>query len=140
MTGFPVPRTTYTLEFEEADYAGLEIRVSGATLDELFELDEAGERIAAAVGIDAVRQAVGARNALFVRKVIGWNLEEDKVPVPCTVEALGSFEAPFVNRLISTWRRAASGVSAPLVQRSSDGELSPVESTLTEIPSESLAS
>jgi hypothetical protein len=143
MTGFRAPRTTYRLEFDQPDFADLVIKVRGTTLDELFELDEAQEAIVEARGIEDVRTALRHRNSLFVDKVTEWNLEDDDgASVPCTVDALGSLEAPFVTATFNAWRRVASGaVPAPLDRPSAGGEPSPeVESTLLAIPSESLAS
>lgn len=141
MTGFQVPRTTYKLVFDDDAYAGLEIKVRGTTLDELFALDEATEALNTAKTLDEGVAAIRARNGLFVEKVIGWNLEEDGQPVPVSVEALGTFESAFTTLIVATWRRAAAGVvPAPLVQPSTDGDLSQVESTLMAIPTESLAS
>ena len=139
MSGFQAPRTTYKLVFDEPEYAGLEIKVRGTTLDELFELDEVIEAISTAADLKGVRDGVRARNALFVDKVTSWNVEDDGVPVECTVDALGAFEAPFVNRIVNQWRRAANGVvPAPLDGGSTSGD--EVESALMAIPSESLAS
>lgn len=140
MTGFEVPRTTYRLQFDDPAYADLDVHMAGMTLQELLDLDDAQAAVSQAPGLAEFREALTVRNGLFVRKVIDWNLEEGHEPVPCTVEALFGFESEFVNRMIGAWRRAVIGVPAPLDKPSSGGEISPVESTLTEIPSESLAS
>jgi hypothetical protein len=142
MSGFQLPRTSYKLVFDAPDYAGLEIKVRGITLDELCELDEADEAVSVARGARPVWEAIRARNALFVDKITSWNLEDNGNTVPCTVEELGRIEASFVKRMIDTWRDAAAGVvPAPLGGGSTSGTTSPeMEATLMNIPAESLAS
>lgn len=142
MSGFQVPRTTYKLVFDEEDYAGLVIRVRGTTLDELFEMDDAQDAINDATTTQAGRAAIRARDALFVDKVIEWNIEDNGAPVPCTVESLSAtLEAPFRRHVVETWRRAAAGVvAAPLVDSSTSGESTELDQTLMNIPAESLAS
>lgn len=140
MTGFQLPRTTYTLQFDEPEYADLVIHVHGITLDELFELDEAQEAIIAAQGVEEVRKAILRRNTLFVGKIADWNVEDDGAPVPCTVDVLGSFEAPFVTGMFNAWRRAAAGVVPAPLDRPSHSGSEETEDALLGIPVESLAS
>lgn len=136
--GFDVSKThkSYVLEFDDPDYEGLEIRMRGLTLNELFEFDRLEEACAATpTDIAATEKAVRLRNELFAHKVIDWNLEEGGVAAPFTAEWLGTQDPGFVGRMLMAWRNAVAGVSSPLDGSSTSGNLSLVE----QIPMETLS-
>jgi hypothetical protein len=86
----------------------------------------------------------GSRQAtfeLFMDRLVGWNLGRGRAPVPPRVEAVEDEDDDMVIAITNKWTEAVLGVPAPLESGdSSSGETSAVESVLTEIPSESLAS
>lgn len=122
----------YKLTFDETtDWPGLEVQVRTLTMGQLVSV-WSGEG-----GGTSVRTF-----ELFMDRLVGWNLEDEKTgePVPVTREAVEAEDDDMVNAIVKKWTDAVLGVAAPLGAGSSSGETSAVESVLTEIPSESLAS
>ena len=106
MGGFVPPRTTYLLVFAEPEFAGLEIRVGGMTLDELL-----------------TSMTLQARYELLAERLISWNLtEEDGTDIPATMAGMGTLDPGFVNKISGAWIRAVSGVAAPLESGSTSGD------------------
>lgn len=137
---YVVRRTVYKLVFPDSDYEGLEIRVRAMSM---------GERLHAAFDLgfeqgDSPQVRKDKQHELhqmFVDHLVDWNLtEEDDTPIPTTMEGLLSLEPEFLGTLVGVWQVGRAAIPAPLEQNSTGGDLSPVESTLTGIPSESLAS
>lgn len=137
--GFEVPRTVYRLEWDDEAYTGLVVRVQAMTIAEvlvgfaaLWDLD----------GLDQEqrKERLREQHQLFVDHVVDWNLHDNGVPVPVTVDALRSMEGRFVGSMISAWLRNTTGVSRPLVDDSTSGDQSAVESIPMETLQESLAS
>lgn len=120
----------YKLTFDETtDYPGLEVQVRTMTMGQLVSV-WSGEIGTSARTFD-----------LFMDRLVSWNLEtEDGQPVPVTREAVEAEDDDMVNAVIKRWTDAVLGVPAPLGGDSSSGGTSAVESVLTEIPSQSLAS
>jgi uncharacterized protein YggL (DUF469 family) len=135
-----VPRTVYRLEFTEPEYEGMIVRVRKMSMAEAIRasFDLAWQP---ADDMAARRAKQHETFEMFIDHVLDWNLtEEDGTAVPQTVEGLLSLEPEFIGLLVGVWQAGRRAIAAPLEQNSSGGELSPVESTLTEIPFENLAS
>lgn len=121
----------YNLVFgDDTEYAGLEVQVRTLTMGQLL-------RVWAKEGSDGT-----GTFDLFVQRLVGWNLEDENTgdPIPVTREAVEDQDDDLINAIIKKWTTAVFGVSAPLESGSDSGVISPVESMLTEIPSQSLAS
>lgn len=119
----------YRLVFgEDTDYPGLEVQVRTLSMGQLISVwTSEGSSV--------------ATYELFVDRLVSWNLEDEAgVPVPTTREAIEAEDDDMVNAIIARWIAEVRGVPAPLESGSGSGALSAVESTLTEIPSQSLAS
>jgi hypothetical protein len=120
----------YHLVFDAStEYPGLEADVRTLSMGQLL----------------AVWTKDGANSAntfdLFMERFVGWNLEDETgAPVPTTREAVLKEDDDLVQAIIKRWTAEVLGVPAPLGSGSGSGETSPVESLLTEVPSESLAS
>jgi hypothetical protein len=129
--GFKRNPKIYNLVFDETtDYPGLEVQVRTLTMGQLVSV-WSGEG-----GGTSVKTF-----ELFMDRLVGWNLEtEDGQPVPATREAVEGEDDDMVNAIVKKWTDAVLGVPAPLGADSSSGVTSAVESVLTEIPSQSLAS
>jgi hypothetical protein len=129
--GYKRNRKIYNLVFDETtDWPGLEVQVRTLTMGQLVSVwsgDGGGTSV--------------KTFELFMDRLVGWNLEtEDGQPVPATREAVEGEDDDMVNAIVKKWTAAVLGVGAPLDGDSSSGETSAVESVLTEIPSQSLAS
>lgn len=128
--------TLYKLVFDETtDDPGLEVTLRSMSIKRLNELNEQrSEDDTDGMVFDRLCSTIAAQ-------LVSWNREdEDGQPMPPTLESLEEEEPKLVHAIIAKWNEAMVGVPAPLESDSPSGELSPVESILTEIPSESLAS
>lgn len=128
--------TLYKLIFDETtDYPDFEITLRSLSIKEQRQLratDNEGETEADVV----VRMC-----SLISKQAVSWNREdEDGAPLPLTLESLEDEEPKLIIAITDKWSGAIAGVPAPLESGSPSGEISPVESMLTEIPSQSLAS
>lgn len=142
MSGYKVKRTVYKLSFTDDEYDGIVVRVRAMSMGDrihvAFDLPWAPEDT-----VDERRAKQRELHEMFVDHLVEWNLEEEDAedtPVPQTIEGLLSLEAEFIGLLVGVWQAGRAAVPGPLGPSSSGGELSPVESTLTEIPFENLAS
>jgi hypothetical protein len=137
---FTVQRTVYRLEFDDEAHAGMVVRVRRMTLGEALHVSVAlgwEDDDTWAVKVAKQREL----HELFVDHLVEWNLtEEDDRPVPTTLDGLHSLEGDLVGLMVGAWQagRTPGAVPAPLDETSTDGGSE--GSTLTEIPSESLAS
>lgn len=128
--------TLYKLTFgEDTDDPGFEITVRGLTIKQRRD-------IAAQVSEDETELDSVARICqMIARQGVSWNREDERgAPLPLTAESLEDEEPGLILAISFKWQQALAGVPAPLESDSPSGEISPVESMLTEIPSESLAS
>lgn len=124
--GFTPKFTIYRLEFEDADLAGLEVRMRAAKLGLLFGVGEAasiqdraknGEEL---TGADA--DVITEKFEQLADHLVSWNVEdEDGVPVPATLAGLKTLEMPLVMRIFVEWQSAMKGVTPPLSSGSSNG-------------------
>lgn len=128
--GFKRNPKIYNLVFDETtSWPGLEVQVRTLTMGQLVSV-WSGEGGTSAKTFD-----------LFMSRLVGWNLEdEDGNPVPVTREAVEAEDDDMVVAIQKRWTDAVLGVPAPLGGDSNSGGPSAVESVLTEIPSQSLAS
>lgn len=123
----------YNLVFDEStEYPGLEVQVRTLSM---------GQFLSVLTG-DGGAGAPGRTFDLFVERLVGWNLEDEETgePVPVTREAIEDEDDDLINAITKRWAFEVLGVSAPLESGSDSGGISPAESLLTEVPSESLAS
>jgi hypothetical protein len=128
--------TLYKLVFDETtDFPGFEITLRSLTIKEQRQLGtEAGENETEA---DIVQRMC----RMISRQGVSWNREDtDGTPLPLTLESLEDEEPKLIVAVTNKWTQAMVGVPAPLESDSGSGEMSPVESILAEIPSQSLAS
>lgn len=128
--------TLYKLTFDDTTNApGFEITLKSLTIKERRELSTL-------VGEGDTEMDVVARTCeLLARQGVSWNREDEEGnPLPLTVESLMDEEPALIIDISVKWQQAIFGVSIPLDSDSPSGETSEVESILTEIPSESLAS
>lgn len=144
--GYVRKATIYRLVFEDPELAGLEVRVKSMTTGQLMDLTRAASHLAGRVGgevrvEDLAPEDLAALDMMFgalADALASWNLEdcplgdcpgpdcgERHEPVPATLAGVRAQETPLTLRLVNEWMRAAGGVSAPLVGRSTSGATFP---------------
>jgi hypothetical protein len=128
--GFTPRSTVYVLEFEGTDYEGLVVRMRASKLGALFEgsdLAAASQRLATSVTTNAVPapEDVDMMTGQFVTladHLVSWNIEDDdKAPVPATLDGLKTLEIPLIRRIAQAWQSAMGDVAPPLSNSSSSG-------------------
>lgn len=128
----------YKLQFEDAEFDGLEVMVRSLPVGEFLSL----ARLQTALDqenpdLDAVEKLF----KIFQDKLIGWNLEnEDGSKVPPTMAGIQSQDLDFVLQIISSWANAMGGVSPELGKGSTSGATFPEVDIPTEALSASLPS
>ncbi|UJV42092.1 hypothetical protein [Streptomyces sp. AMCC400023] len=134
--GYQPKKKIYTLEFEEPEFEGLEVRIGGLNTGQVMDIDAAR-----ADGGDA---AIVTMLKLLGDRLIEWNVDhpDTSEPVPPTFEGVCSLDMDFNWAIINAWQSAVAGVKAPLDEPSTDGEPSLVASIpmdVLSLPPESTA-
>jgi hypothetical protein len=153
--GYTPKRKRYNLKFENADYEGLKVSMTGSNLGEVLdsmnigalmaEGDELGREARNASTPEqhrAIAQKTAALAATtdkfyrdFASHLIEWNVEEPPgTPVPPTFEGTKTQELTFISDILTAWRTAVQGVAPDLSQPSNDG-LHALEASLPMVPS-----
>ncbi|MGW1617279.1 hypothetical protein ACWCQZ_49880 [Streptomyces sp. NPDC002285] len=127
--GFVPKKKIYTLEFEDPDMEGLEVKLRGLNTGQLLDLEvkkSAAEREIAEGEDDGHDGAVVDLLQLMADRLVSWNItEEDEVtPVPADMDGIRAQELAFNMQIINAWQQAIAGVPAPLEPGSPDGEAS----------------
>jgi hypothetical protein len=127
--GFKPERTLYRLNFEDPQYQGLVVEMTGLKVGLFMEVAELGD-------FDAARlKRAGASKVLRVFDIVAgglhqWNVIDDAgEPVPASLDGIKTQEFPFILMLLEQWMAAVGSVPGPLEQPSAAGKLSalPVE-------------
>jgi len=154
--GFEAPRIIVKLDFAGTDLEGLEVRMRSQSVGELsqatsrmaamavvakrmLDMDASDEESAKKAFADIDADSVsGVREVFqdFAAHLVSWNLQEDGVPVPATLEGVNTQDSTFILRLSRAWQEALSGVGNPLPSGSSSGR----PPDLSSIPTEALVS
>jgi hypothetical protein len=101
--GFDLSRRRIRLVFDDPAFAGLEVRVRSAGVDELAA--------AYAVARDTATPADAIALAdTFAGVLIDWNVEQDGKPVPPTREGVGCLDYGDLLRIFAAWLNAAQGL------------------------------
>lgn len=116
--GYQVPVRTATLVFEDGDLKGLELEARlNLPFSTLYQLIDAvsGKRRSVA----EVREVL----TLFATEcLIGWNLERDGQPVPCTPQnLLDTFDPASAGAMLNRYIGAVGEIGAPLPRPSVAG-------------------
>jgi len=132
--GFTPPRTVYRLDFEDTELEGLEMRMRGGKLAQVFtSVQLVGVTDATATAADAAL-AVSQYQDL-ADHIIEWNyVDEHGRPVKPGLEGLKDLEIRHVQMIAAAWQRAQVDVPGPLPR---DSKPSPAPDLLT-IPMESI--
>jgi hypothetical protein len=140
--GFTPKRKQYNLKFENEDYNGLEVSMTGSSLGEVLDSMNIGALMGEAdqLRIDAQNavtpddlKAIAAKAARvsdatdrfyrdFASHLVKWNVEEPPgTPVPANYEGVKTQELTFIADILTSWRTAVQGVEPDLSQPSNDG-------------------
>lgn len=123
----------YHLKFLDGEYAGLEARVKSLSMKQLLTM-RAGKG-------DDDKDGTERAVEYLAERIVDWNLTDQGVPVPPTLENILEEDDDFILAIINKWTTAVSGVPVPLPESSPSGEPSPEASAIPMVPlSESLAS
>lgn len=129
MGGFRLEDDQYNLTFEDPKFHGLEVQLTGMTMQEALNFDLA--RWAAWEGVERNAARVRAVAEIIVAHLVGWNLtEKDGSPTPQTADGLMSHPPKTQRAITDAYSNAVRGVSSPLDDASTTGE--EVESLPTE--------
>jgi hypothetical protein len=137
--GYEAKRKIFKLVFADTEMEGLEVTVRSTSMGNILqmaELDEMNPLALTKEDVDKIRKLF----AILAGAMLSWNLEEDGVPVPATLESILAQEPEFVMTIIKSWTRAMTQASGPLAQPSLDGERSLEASIPMETLSQSQAS
>jgi hypothetical protein len=131
--GFQSKRKTFKLIFSDPESEGLEVKAKSPTMDDFLTLQ-------GMAGVEVSMPKFAELIEIFGKSLTGWNVEDEGVPVPATVEGARTLEPEFLLEIMDAWMDAVNGVDVPLEQPSEDGGPSLVASIPMEALSESQAS
>jgi hypothetical protein len=127
--GYVRERRNYKLVFTDDEFDGLEVVARSASVATYERIAGLATREYGSVPTADDLEEIAALLEAFAAVLVSWNLEEptgkgDKVrPVPATLAGLKAQDLPFVQAIILAWMNAVAGVSVPLDDASSSGEM-----------------
>lgn len=116
--GYTPRRHIYLLQFEGAEYEGLEVRMRPGKLGMIFD---AQSLTAVDITNPTAEDVAGLieQFEILADHLVSWNVqEEDGTPVPANLDGLKDMEIPFVARIAAAWQQAMGDVTGPLSQPS----------------------
>lgn len=126
--GFQRKKKIYRLDFEGTEYDGLEVKVGGLTTGEFLELISLS-----APGTEEGSNETEKMLRFFSSHLVGWNLEDEGVPVPATFDGVKTNELAMNQFIISAWTDALASVPEKLEKKSPGGDSSVMASIPTEM-------
>lgn len=126
--------TLYKLVFEDPQFEGLEITTRSTSMAGLLGMAQLAD-VAGGKATSAELSQLRPLLERFVSCVVEWNLEDDGVAVPVTIDALLDQDPDFVMATVMAWTEAISGVPDPLGETSNGGG----QSLAGSIPMETLS-
>lgn len=123
----------FKFTFGDGPYEGLSLTLRGLSIREYNQMTGSIS--------DSEQENLNALTATIAGQLTDWNREDENgQPLAPTLENLRDEEPQLIHAIVAEWNQAMAGVPAPLDGASPSGPPSEVESMLTEIPSQSLAS
>jgi hypothetical protein len=140
--GYTHNRKRYHLMFENADYAGLEVTMTGSNLGDVLNSTKIGvamtegDTLAKAMSdtsapdrqlellqkMSGMEEVVDSFYRAFASHLISWNVEEPPgTPVPPDFDGVKTQELSFINDIMTAWRTAVQGVDENLSPPSNNG-------------------
>jgi hypothetical protein len=119
--GFRLEPKQYNLDFEDPKLDGLQVQLTGMSMQEALDLDLL--RFAPWKGVEDNAERQRAIAETIVAHLAGWNLtEKDRTPTPPTADGLLSHDQEIQTAIVGAYGRAIRGVPAPLGSGSTNGE------------------
>lgn len=116
--GFKPKNKTIVLQFEDEDYAGMEVRMKSISVGKTMELLELANRSKESRDTKEITELFED----FARNLITWNLEnEDDEPIPANLDGVKTLDLDFFMDLLMGWLDGMLSVSGPLGRKSTDG-------------------
>lgn len=138
--GFKPPRTVYRLDFEGTDLDGLEMRMRGGKLAQVF----ATVQLVGVTDDNMTASDVAIAMSQYqdlADHIIEWNyVNENDDPVAPDLEGLKSLEVRHVQMIAAAWQKAQVDIPAPLPHASSSSPATELSSIPMETLPASLAS
>ena len=106
-------RRVFTLDFKGTAIPDAIVKVKSASIGTLLAMLDAPD---ATVEMQALAD-----------HIVEWDLVNDGVPIPLTLEGVRSLEEPAFKLIVSEWLKATRGISAPLDKRSASIKSLPEE-------------
>ena len=128
-------RRVYKLVFDDPEMNGLEVTARSVSIGVM-------RRVMALSDEEGTPETLFKMAEEFSKALVSWNLEEDGVPVPATLEGLEDQDSNFLLEVIGAWTSTIARVddASPLDSDSDSGPLSLAGSIPMETLSSSLAS
>lgn len=119
--GFKPPRKAYKLQFEDEEYAGLEIVARSLSVADFLKISSLADDVKGKTEAEAA-SSVNDLFASFARSVVRWNIEDDDdKPVPVSLDGVKTLEFDFVISVIQAWLSAMTDVEPGLGKDSNSG-------------------
>lgn len=118
--GYKRKGNTFTLVFDDSEYAGLEIEAKSLAFGDFLDVSTRFSKA------DLTGDDISSVLAAFANSLVRWNLEDDSdQPVPATVEGVRSLDLPFILAVVSAWINGIAGTPGDLGKDSPSGDNSP---------------
>lgn len=111
----------YRLVFDDPELNGLEVKTRSMPIKRFLDLMALAETQTEKSSKESFEESI----QLLAEVLISWNLEDsDGRPVEATLDGLYTLDFELVAQLLQAWQQSIATVTAPLAQKSSDGERS----------------
>lgn len=120
-----IPRRTFTLIFEGAagdeDLAEFEVKVRAPSVRESLDYYDTEWLNDASLSLKQRSEKFAEAYEVLAGRLVSWNLEDDGVPIPATLEGLHSLPADVGGRILGSWLFETATVPRPLPNDSPAG-------------------
>jgi len=138
--GFKVPKTTYRLDFEGTELNGLEVRMTGGKLRDVFAVAHLHGVTDENATPEDIELAMSQYQDL-ADHIVSWNLEDDNdQPVAPNLEGLKSLEIRHIQMIAAAWQKAQVDIASPLPHASNSSSTTDLSMIRMEAIPERLAS
>lgn len=121
MSGFRMEPKQYNLIFEDPKFNGLEVSLTGMSMQQSLDFDTA--RFSPFTTVEENSKRARNISDIVVSHVVSWNLtEEDGSSTPQTADGLLSHDGEVQKAIVTAYAKAIRGVSAPLDSGSKNGD------------------
>jgi hypothetical protein len=123
--GYVRERKNYRLVFTDAEFEGLEVVTSSASVAQYQRIAALSTKEYGTKPSVEDLEEIDALLELFGEHLVSWNLEEEVKgrtrAVPATAAGLKRQDLPFAMAIITAWMEAVAGIAVPLDSGSDGG-------------------